>query len=72
MGCWPGPALLFLQNLAHNSHTGLPKSPAKQQFSTDWQSVNLFSRPIAVVVAYRPVSGLPTIHPESCNEKPQL
>jgi hypothetical protein len=33
--CWPGPAQLFLQNLAHNSHTELPKRPAKPHFLTD-------------------------------------
>ena len=43
--------------------TGTPNStdaPGRPLFSNDWQSVNLSSRPIAVVVAYRPVSGLPT------------
>jgi len=62
MWYWPRRAQLFLENLAHNWHTGMPKSPAKQQFSTDSQSANLFGRPIAVVAAYRPVSGLPTTH----------
>jgi hypothetical protein len=37
MGCFPGPALLFLQNLAHNWHTELPRTSAKLRFSTDSQ-----------------------------------
>ena len=38
----------------------IAQKPARQQFSTDSQSANLFGRPIEVVTAYRPVSGLPT------------
>jgi hypothetical protein len=39
-GCWPGPVLLFLENLANNLHTELPTTPAKQRFSSDYQSAH--------------------------------
>lgn len=49
-------SLKFGTQLAHRTAESL----AKPRIPTDSQSVNLSSRPIAVVVAYRPVSGLPT------------
>ena len=39
IGVGRGPAPLCLQNLAHNRHTGLPKSPIKPRILTDSQSV---------------------------------
>jgi hypothetical protein len=52
-------------NLAHSWHTGPAEFLATPRIPTDSQSVNLFGRPIAVVAAYRPVSGLPTTRPRT-------
>jgi len=47
-GCWPGPAQLWLQSLAHSWHTGRVKTPTKPPVSTDSQSVDLNRRTLGI------------------------
>src|SRR6202521_5891739 len=60
---WPEQARLFLENLAHHWHTGLPRSPAKQLFLTDSQSVHLLRICAAAVLVPLSISIWIADHP---------